>query len=260
MIVLDLFIIVLGLVLGSFLHTTAIRLQNGKSILKRSSCDHCSEPIDVMGLIPVFGYLFLTGKCRTCGGKIPPFYPLFEALNGFVLWLVFSKCGWSIDFVHFCLIFETLLLIALIDLRSQLIFPQPVVFGLLVQVVWLSVFGKHEILNALFGMFVGAGVFHWVSYLYQITRKKVGLGAGDATLLGLIGFVFGWKVLFPIIFWSAALGILGGGLMLVSRRESLTKEIAFGPWLVLSTFLVWRFAEFFQGFPLQIPDFNLLNF
>lgn len=250
-------IIVLGLVLGSFLHTMAIRLQNRESLIIRSSCDHCRKPVGPIGLIPVFGYLLLRGKCKSCGGKITPFYPLFETFNAAFIWLIFSKTGWNIDFIHLCLLFEVLLLVALIDIRSHLIFPQPIIVGLALQSGWYVFYAQAEALNGIFGLFLGAGIFHWVSYLYLIFRKKNGLGAGDATLLGLLGFFFGWSVIFPIIFWSAALGILGGGTLLAIKRQSLSKEIAFGPWLVLASFLVWRFPEIFLAFPIALPDFSI---
>ncbi len=257
MIFLNLFLLVLGLVLGSFLSALAFRFQNHISIWKRSSCDVCGESIGIIGLIPVVGYLILRGRCAECGGKIAPAYPFSELVNGIIVWLIFSKTGWGVDFFHLLLVFEVLFLIAVIDFRSHLIYTQPVLFGLVIQGAWLLFFERSEILNALFGLFVGAGVFHWVSYLYRLIRKKDGLGAGDATLLGLIGVIFGWSVLFPVIFWSSVIGIIGGGIVLLLGRQSLTKEIAFGPWLALASFLTWRFPELFLTIPVKIPDITL---
>ncbi len=257
MLAFDLYAIVLGLVLGSFILTVAMRLQNGTSLLIRSHCEICSTKIGVIGLIPIVGYIIQRGKCPHCGKEISIVYPISELLSAAVVWLVFSKTGLGVAFFHKLLIFELLLLIAIVDFRTHLIFPQPVLIGLVAQTFWLIFFGKPELLDALIGLFLGAGVFHWVSYLYFLVRKREGLGSGDATLLGLIGFIFGWKVLFPIIFGASILGIIGGSITLLSRRQSLQKEIAFGPWLVLSAFLVWRFSDSLQGLSLWISELNL---
>ncbi len=254
MILLDVFIIILGLVLGSFLLTMVERLQSGVSVWKRSCCDSCQKPVSIVGLIPLLGYALLAGKCKECGSKISVIYPLAEIFNALFVFAVYLKTGWSIDFIYFLAISEAFLFIAVVDFQSKLIFPQPIVFGLLVQGIWLFGGDRLEILNSLLGLLLGAGFFHWIAYLYKVTRNKVGLGEGDATLLGLIGFVFGWKILLPIAFWGAILGIIGGGATLIINKQSLRKEIAFGPWLVLAAFLTWYFPDFFQSFPVQVPD------
>jgi prepilin signal peptidase PulO-like enzyme (type II secretory pathway) len=249
MIVVDLFVILLGLVLGSFIYTMATRLQSNTSLWIRSRCDHCSRTIGWLGLVPVVGFLLQKGKCSYCRHTISPAYPLAEIINAIMVWLILGRTGLGLSFIHMLLMFESLFLVALIDFQSHRIYPHPVLIGLAIQSGWLFSFGRPEMLNALFGLLLGAGVFHWVAYLYHLIRKKEGLGAGDATLLGLIGFIFGWQTLFPIVFWGSALGITGGGLILLSQRQSLKHEIAFGPWLVLAAFLVWRFSDLLQNLP-----------
>ena len=245
----SIFIIILGMVFGSFLYTMVERLQLGDSLTRRSSCDHCSTTISIIGLIPVLGYIAMGGNCKTCGESISKSYPVTEILNAALVYAIFAKTGWQASFIHAFLIFEALLVIAVLDFRTRLIFSQPVIAAFLVQCVWLITGNDKAPLNSLIGLFMGAGIFHWIGYLYQKIRKRVGLGDGDATLLGLIGFAFGWNILFATIFWSAVFGIVCGGGMLVLKRQSWHEEIAFGPWLVLAAFLVWYFPEFFQQYP-----------
>ncbi len=251
MIVQDIFVVLLGLVFGSFLYTMALRLYHGDSVWYRSSCDYCSAKIGVVGLIPILGFVVSRGKCRNCGSEIPWIYPLAEILNAGLVYAIYIKTGWHLEFVHGLLIFESLLLVAYLDFRTHQIFPQPVVISFLFQCAWLLFVRSADLLSSLIGLFMGAGIFHWISYLYQNIRNRVGLGEGDATLLGLIGFAFGWNILFSVIFWGAVLGILCGGTLLLMRRQSWTDEIAFGPWLVLATFLTWYFPEFFQTIPFR---------
>ncbi len=251
MIVQGFLIILLGLVFGSFLFTMVERLQHNDSINRRSSCDSCSTTIGVIGLIPILGFAVYRGRCKTCGEHISRVYPLVEILNAALVYAIFLKTGWQPAFIHAFLIFESLLLIAVLDFRTHLIFPQPVVAAFVVQCIWLILGKSNDVLNSLIGLFMGAGIFHWISYLYQKIRKRVGLGEGDATVLGLIGFAFGWNILFATIFWSAVFGILCGGGLLLLKRQSWSDEIAFGPWLVLAAFLVWYFPDFFQNYPFQ---------
>lgn len=256
----DVFIIAAGLINGSFLYTMATRLQDNDSVWRRSSCDHCSKVINPIALVPVLGFLIYRGKSSCCKNKISVNYPIIEILNAVLTFIIYLKLGWSLAFFHFFLIFEVLLLISIIDFRSYLIFPQPIIAGLIIQSLWLVFYGRIEIINSLIGLFAGAGVFHWIAYLYQIIRKREGLGDGDATLLGLIGFCFGWHILFSTIFWGATFGIIGGGLLLVLKKHSLKKEIAFGPWLVLATFLSWYYPTFFQNFPLGLMSKSFVLF
>ena len=248
MIAADIIVGVAGLALGSFIFTTAIRLQSGDSLWQRSKCPLCGKPIGVVGLLPVLGYAVQRGKCRQCEGKISVRYPLVEIVNGGVLYLVYLKTGWSSEFFRYFPIFEILLLIAILDIETHLIFPRPVVVGLLIQTAWLFFLERGEIVASLAGLCIGAGLFHWIAYLYRSVRNRTGLGEGDATVLGLIGYAFGWEVLFPTVFWAALMGMAGGAVLLLLKRQSLQSEIAFAPWLVVSAFLVWFRPDIFSAF------------
>ncbi len=71
---------VIGSVIGSFYTATAYRVlhffygrerKNKKNLWVRfftepSRCNECGTPLRVRELIPVFSYLFLKGRCRTC--------------------------------------------------------------------------------------------------------------------------------------------------------------------------------------------------
>jgi leader peptidase (prepilin peptidase)/N-methyltransferase len=60
-------VFVLGLIVGSFLNVLIARLPYEKSIVWPSSrCFSCFQPIGWSDNIPILGYLFLGGKCRTC--------------------------------------------------------------------------------------------------------------------------------------------------------------------------------------------------
>ena len=69
----------MGGCVGSFLNVVVWRLPNGLSLVKPGSfCPKCRHPIRFYDNIPVFGWLFLRGKCRDCHAPISPRYPLIE--------------------------------------------------------------------------------------------------------------------------------------------------------------------------------------
>ena len=76
------FIIILGLVIGSFLNVCIYRIASEKSIVfPASHCTKCGYELRKVDLIPVVSYIFLKGKCRNCNEKISIQYPMIEVLN-----------------------------------------------------------------------------------------------------------------------------------------------------------------------------------
>jgi leader peptidase (prepilin peptidase)/N-methyltransferase len=74
----------LGASLGSFINVCIYRWPKGLSVVspKRSFCPRCKEPIRALDNIPVFSWLWLRGRCRSCGATIPITYFLIELLCG----------------------------------------------------------------------------------------------------------------------------------------------------------------------------------
>ena len=75
-----------GICIGSFLNVVIYRLPRNESLVKRAShCTTCGAKIRVIDIIPIVSWVFiLHGKCRNCGEKISPRYPIVEALNGII--------------------------------------------------------------------------------------------------------------------------------------------------------------------------------
>src|SRR4030065_1098257 len=48
----------------------------------RSACPHCNHAISAWENIPVVSYLLLRGKCKGCGARISPRYPIIEENSG----------------------------------------------------------------------------------------------------------------------------------------------------------------------------------
>lgn len=70
---------VFGACVGSFLNVVIYRLPAGLSLLYPGSrCPTCLAPIRATDNVPIFGWLRLAGRCRSCRAKISPRYPAVE--------------------------------------------------------------------------------------------------------------------------------------------------------------------------------------
>ncbi len=75
----------LGAALGSFLNLLVYRLRAGIPISgPPSHCPRCKTPIKDRHNIPVFSWLWLRGRCASCGNRISWHYPAVELASGCV--------------------------------------------------------------------------------------------------------------------------------------------------------------------------------
>jgi prepilin signal peptidase PulO-like enzyme (type II secretory pathway) len=76
------YLVLVGLLLGSFINMAADRLPRGESIVRpRSHCRTCGRELNVVDLIPVLGYAIRGGRCATCNTAIGASAPLVEAVS-----------------------------------------------------------------------------------------------------------------------------------------------------------------------------------
>ncbi len=74
---------VLGAAVGSFLNVCIARMPLEKSILwPGSRCGSCFQRIRWYDNLPLLSYLWLRGRCRTCGARFSPRYLLVELATG----------------------------------------------------------------------------------------------------------------------------------------------------------------------------------
>jgi leader peptidase (prepilin peptidase)/N-methyltransferase len=78
-----LFTFVIGVMVGSFLNVCIVRLPMEKSLLwPGSRCGHCLQPVRWYDNIPLWSYLYLRGRCRTCGTTFSARYFVIELVTG----------------------------------------------------------------------------------------------------------------------------------------------------------------------------------
>ena len=74
------------------------------------------------------------------------------------------------------------------------------------------------------------------------------MGLGDAKLLAVMGFWFGWYCIPFIIFLSSATGLISVLPSLITKKRKLTSQIPFGPYIIIAAFIYFFFSYNFKGF------------
>lgn len=95
-----------------------------------SHCDSCLHPLSWYENVPILGWVFLKGRCRTCGAIIPARVPLVELLCAGYAASVVWFYGMSFFAVMACLLLFIALTVAMIDMDT-LELPDPMVYTLL---------------------------------------------------------------------------------------------------------------------------------
>ncbi len=199
----------------------------------RSACPQCKAPITALQNVPVASWLWLRGKCASCGTPISARYPLVEILGGALAVLVAWRFGYS-PALAFGLVYAwALLALTFIDLDTQLL-PDDITLPLLWLGLIANAFGTYiDLRSAVLGAAGGYMTLWLVYWAFRLIAKKEGMGFGDFKLLAAIGAWTGWQVLPVVIVISAGLGAVIGSLMLWLARKGTDTRIPFGPYLAL---------------------------
>ncbi|HEV8293030.1 MAG TPA: prepilin peptidase, partial [Tepidisphaeraceae bacterium] len=80
------FLFLLGASIGSFINVVVWRLPRGESLSHPPShCPKCNHKLGWKDNIPIFGWIFLRGRCRYCKNPISPRYPIVEFITALLL-------------------------------------------------------------------------------------------------------------------------------------------------------------------------------
>lgn len=93
----EIIVILLGLVFGSFYNVVAYRVPRGESLAAPPShCPQCGHRLGALELVPVLSFLWQRGRCRHCGSRVSWRYPLVEAATGLLFWSGYKAFGLGI--------------------------------------------------------------------------------------------------------------------------------------------------------------------
>ena len=242
----------IGAVLGSFLNCAAWRIAHGESFLKgRSHCTSCGHTLGAADLVPVFSWLFLKGKCRYCGTKIPARYPLTELVMALLCLSCVLRWGLSLLALRNLILLCCLFCLSLVDLE---IYEIPNSCLLIAAAAWLlyvpfSQTTVREALLQLLAMAVYGGGMLLFSLLFDRILKKDTLGGGDIKLFGLMGLYLGLLPSLFALLLSCLIGLLFYVICLRGRKGAM---IPFGPSIAASLWLMLLAGEAFVGWYLGL--------
>ena len=223
----------LGLVIGSFLNVCIYRLPKRASVVwPASRCTACDRELAWYENIPVASWLVLRGRCRTCGKRISPVYPLVELTTAVVF------VGGALIYGLSPLLFVrlafacALIVLFVIDLQHRIL-PNVITFSGIAVGFAASLFLPPGWLSSLIGILAGGGILFAIAEAYYRLRGIEGLGMGDVKMLAMIGAVLGWPLmLLTLVFASFAGSVVGVGLI-ASGRGGMQAALPFGTFLAL---------------------------
>ena len=246
------FVIILGGLWGSFANVCIYRLPEGKGVVSgRSFCPKCKKLITWKDNIPIISFLFLNGKCRNCKKKISSQYLLIELITIVHFLVIYYLFGITITTLLFLILGLSFIIIFFIDLKHYII-PNILTFPLMI-IGFIKSFDPNlnpifpNFINSLIGGIFGYFVIWSIIYFYKQVRKKEGMGLGDAKLLSVIGFWFGWISIPFVIFLSSIIALLFVIPSLIKKSKKLSSQIPFGPYIIIGTLIYLIFESNIQS-------------
>lgn len=226
------FFFLLGLVIGSFLNVCITRIPEEISIVSPGSrCPKCGTPIKPYDNVPVFGWVWLRGKCRACGERISPMYPLIELATGLLFVAAFLEYGITQATVKWLFFTCLIIILTVTDLRVRILpdvvnwpgFAAGLLFSAFVppldgfagalggRLLHRSLPGfAAGILDGVLGAAFGSFLLWGLAALYKAVRHREGMGMGDVKMMAMVGAFLGVRGTFLTILLGSLLGSVIG--------------------------------------------------
>jgi leader peptidase (prepilin peptidase)/N-methyltransferase len=219
-----------GTITGSFIGVVADRIPTGRSIVRPGSqCGSCGAPIAPYDNIPVISWLLLRGRCRSCGARIPAWYPLSELAVGVAFAVTAAVLYDDPEQLVLGLVFVAVLAaVTLTDLERGLIPNAILLAGAVAGLAIVAATDPSSLPERGVSAVVAGGVLLLAALAYP-----GGMGMGDVKLAAVMGLYLGSAVAAALLVGIFAGALVGLGVMLARGREARKHPIPFGPFLSL---------------------------
>jgi len=245
----------LGLAVGSFLNVVIARVPRGESIVRpRSKCPRCGAALSWYDNVPVFSWVWLRARCRSCRAPISWRYPMVEVLTLGLFVAAWWRFDWTWELARALVLITLLVPLTFIDLEHWLLPFVLTLPGIALGLLSSLPLGWEGVWPALAGASLGFSSFWAMEWLGQKIFRKEALGGGDKFLLALIGAFETHRSLLVVIFLASLQGAVVGLLLLALRGRAGPApaaptepgaasdddwvpgptNIPFGPWLALA--------------------------
>jgi leader peptidase (prepilin peptidase)/N-methyltransferase len=218
-----------GALIGSFLNVVAYRVPVGESLVSPGShCPGCGAAVRPYDNVPVLSWLLLRGRCRDCGTRISPRYPLVELLTAAAFAVVVAVNGFDEDLVLELPFVAALIALAAIDFDHRLL-PNRIVYPLAAYGVVATLLVDRADLAE--NLIAGAGAFTFL-FLAVLAYPR-GMGMGDVKLAGAMGIYLGLSVIPALLIAFLAGSIVGLTMIAREGASARKKAVPFGVFLAL---------------------------
>ena len=204
----------------------------------RSRCQACGHQLRWYENIPVLSYIFLRGRCSSCGVGISARYPMVELFTAGLFFFCVQHWGATPAGLAWCFFSAMLVALAFIDWDTTLLpddLTLPLLWaGLLASALqWIEV----PLFSAVMGAVAGYLSLWLVYWGFKLATGKEGMGYGDFKLFAALGAWFGWQALVPLILMASVVGAIVGIALKFASNLREGGYVPFGPFLAGAGFL-----------------------
>ena len=208
-------------------------------------CLHCGTHFGT------FNYILWPRRCPNCKQRRTIRTWIVEATMIIIgIWLWMQPIA-EINPLLTGLLIAYFMLVIIVDLEHRLILhPVSTAGGVLCLIIGYQL---HGIFPTIYGGAAGAAIMFglymlgrvFVRYLMKARGEEIGeeaLGFGDVILGGVLGLLLGWPGIIAglilAVILAGIISLLYMAVMFISRRDLRNLTIAYGPYLVISAFLL----------------------
>jgi len=223
-----------GAVIGSFLNVCIHRLPRGTSIVwPASACPACGRALSWFENIPIASYLFLRGRCRTCGAPISARYLVIEALTAAMFALAWWEYGPGPMLISRLIFGCALIVLFAIDLEHHLLPNVITLTGIVIGFLLSFTTDQPGWQSSLIGIVAGGGVLFLIAEIYYRVRHEEGLGMGDVKMLAMMGAFLGWPLAILSLMIASVAGTIVGIGLIVTGQGTMKYALPFGTFLAI---------------------------
>ena len=147
----------------------------------------------------------------------------------------------NLDLIKYLILTPMLISAFVIDYKFQIIPNRLNLTMFEIGLIFTVLYGFSNVaisINMLLGMLAGGGIFLGITLLGGLVYGKEAMGLGDVKLMGALGLFFGLRDIILISIISFLVGAILSIVLLIVKRKNMDQYIAFGPFIVIATFIV----------------------